>query len=208
MIGEERRSADHGFRDRALEQSASPTSGQLSSRRTLPKDMRPAAARYTGATMAGSMLGTVHYMAPEQARGEEVDQRADIYAMGLILYDMLLGRRRAENGRQRHRRARRAHEAAASVDQVGCARDPCCRRCDCVAMPRSRSRQTIPNNRRPGRGVGSAGREWRAAPGAARGRDASHGRDRGRAGFAREPAHGITSASSSHRLCTIRCPSS
>ncbi len=33
-------------------------------------------------------------LAPEQARGEEVDQRADIYAFGLILYDMLLGRRR------------------------------------------------------------------------------------------------------------------
>ena len=32
------------------------------------------------------------YMAPEQARGETVDQRADIYAFGLILYDMLLGR--------------------------------------------------------------------------------------------------------------------
>ena len=46
--------------------------------------------------MAGSIVGTVHYMAPEQARGQDVDQRADIYAFGLIVYDMLLGRRRAE----------------------------------------------------------------------------------------------------------------
>ena len=46
-------------------------------------------------TMAGAIVGTVEYMAPEQARGQPVDQRADIYAFGLILYDMLTGRRRA-----------------------------------------------------------------------------------------------------------------
>jgi eukaryotic-like serine/threonine-protein kinase len=48
------------------------------------------------ATMAGAVVGTVEYMAPEQARGQEVDQRVDIYAFGLILYDVLLGRHRAE----------------------------------------------------------------------------------------------------------------
>ena len=49
------------------------------------------------ATLAGSIVGTVAYMAPEQAKGQDVDQRADIYAFGLILYDMLVGRRRAQN---------------------------------------------------------------------------------------------------------------
>jgi len=49
------------------------------------------------ATMVGSVVGTVAYMAPEQANGQEVDQRADIYAFGLILYDMLVGRRRAQH---------------------------------------------------------------------------------------------------------------
>ena len=46
-----------------------------------------------GSTMAGSIVGTIEYMAPEQARAEAVDQRADIYAFGLIFYDMLLGAR-------------------------------------------------------------------------------------------------------------------
>ena len=48
-----------------------------------------------GQTMAGSVVGTIEYMSPEQARAEPVDQRADIYAFGLILYDLLLGRTRA-----------------------------------------------------------------------------------------------------------------
>jgi tetratricopeptide (TPR) repeat protein/tRNA A-37 threonylcarbamoyl transferase component Bud32 len=48
-----------------------------------------------GQTMAGAVVGTVQYMAPEQARAEPVDQRADIYAFGLIVYDMLLNQQRA-----------------------------------------------------------------------------------------------------------------
>jgi len=47
-----------------------------------------------GGTMTGALLGTIEYMAPEQACGQKVDHRADIYAFGLILYDMLVGRRR------------------------------------------------------------------------------------------------------------------
>ena len=44
-------------------------------------------------TAGGAVIGTIEYMAPEQARGVPVDQRADVYAFGLILNDMLLGRR-------------------------------------------------------------------------------------------------------------------
>ena len=46
-------------------------------------------------TVVGSVVGTVEYMAPEQARAQPVDHRADIYAFGLILHDLLLGRSRS-----------------------------------------------------------------------------------------------------------------
>ena len=48
-------------------------------------------------TLVGEVIGTIEYMAPEQARGEHVDQRADVYAFGLIIYDMLTGKRRSEH---------------------------------------------------------------------------------------------------------------
>ena len=76
-----------------------------------------------GLTEPGTVIGTAHYMAPEQAFGEGVDQRADVFALGVIFFELIAGRRPVDGespaeiaSAYRRGRARRLTDCAPDVD--------------------------------------------------------------------------------------------
>ncbi len=82
-------------------------------------DFGIATARYHGRlTMTGRAMGTPHYMSPEQAMGKMVDGRSDLYAVGVLLYEMLVGFPPFDGADSYSIGYKHVHEQAASPDVV------------------------------------------------------------------------------------------
>ena len=86
------------------------------------KDLGRLAGPLAGQTMAGAIIGTVEYMAPEQGKGQPADHRSDIYAFGLILYDMIVGRQRKKGAEsaiaELYARTEKAPPSPCSIDNT------------------------------------------------------------------------------------------
>src|ERR687896_543432 len=97
-------------------------------------------------TVTGTTLGSVHYFSPEQARGDEVTGASDVYALGIVLFEMLTGRRPFEGDSAAAVALKRLNEDAPAPSSIGRPQPPAppshpCRR---VGSPPSTCRPGSP----------------------------------------------------------------
>ena len=144
-------------------------------------------------TEAGVLLGTLAYMAPEQARGELITQEADVFALGVMLYELVTGRH--------------------PFLQVVAARDAACAdvgvaRAAVVRQPRSAARDRSADRRDAAEGSAAAARRQRGDVSAESGaRLDGRGRAVGGHGHPR-PARGRRAKSSAATRSSTRCSTS
>lgn len=94
-----------------------------------------------GLTRAGAIVGTLDYLSPEQARGEEVDGCSDLYALGLLLFEMLSGRLPFAGGSREEVLAQRLAGRPRSLRRLGVAAPSHLRRVIARCLERQPSRR-------------------------------------------------------------------
>jgi serine/threonine-protein kinase len=99
------------------------------------------ATEQSSITQVGSVLGTAAYLAPEQARGEEAGPRADLYALGVVTYQLISGRLPYEAPSWRSSSSKRRHRCSTRSSPRSARRWP--------TRLRSRSRSTPASAIRP-----------------------------------------------------------
>ncbi|MGH2427721.1 MAG: Stk1 family PASTA domain-containing Ser/Thr kinase [Candidatus Limnocylindria bacterium] len=110
-------------------------------------------------TVTGTTLGSVHYFSPEQARGDEVTGASDVYSLGIVLYEMLTGRRPFEGDSAAAVALKRLNEDPAPPSAIGISLSP---GLEAVLM---RALRREPGDRFPDAGAfAEALRVWRRDP--------------------------------------------